>query len=408
MERRRWLILAIGTYAQAACCAFVYGAPMLLPALRDRGVGLVAATLLVDAPVVGLMLTLYAWGVAADRRGERRVILTGVSVATAGLIAAASVGPLALVALFLGVAGLGGASAFAASGRLVMGWFPADERGLAMGIRQTSQPLGVALAAVLLPPLAHGPGLGWAVASLAGLCALAVLLVLAFAVDPPRPAGRGASADPAGGSTPTVSPYRRGSALIRVHLSSTLLVVPQFAVSVFTLTYLVEQRHWDPTAAGRLILGFQVAGALGRVASGVWSDRVGSRLRPMRRLAVAAAVLMGLLALGAWTGGGWIVAVFGLAAVVTVADNGLAYTSVAELAGREWSGRALGLHNTVQNVAAVATPPVLAVLVGASGYAPAFLVVVIAPVLSALTTPVWAERRGTDSDAHGYQLSRPG
>ena len=105
-----------------------------------------------------------------------------------------------------------------------------------------------------------------------------------------------------------------------------------------------------------------------------------------------------------WVGG----ASFDAAAVVTVADNGLAYTSVAELAGREWSGRALGLHNTVQNVAAVATPPVLAVLVGASGYAPAFLVVVIAPVLSALTTPVWAERRGTDSDAHGYQLSRPG
>ncbi len=41
------------------------------------------------------------------------------------------------------------------------------------------------------------------------------------------------------------SPYRRSTALIRVHLASTLLVVPQFAVSVFTLTYLVEQRHWD-------------------------------------------------------------------------------------------------------------------------------------------------------------------
>lgn len=406
MERRRWLILAVGTYAQAACCTFVYGAPMLLPALRDRGVGLVAATLVVDAPVVGLMLTLYAWGMAADRRGERRVILTGVGAATAALIGAALVGPIGLVALLLAVAGMGGAAAFAASGRLVMGWFPAGERGLAMGIRQTAQPLGVALAAVLLPPLAHRAGLGWAMAGLAGVCALAVLLVLLLATDPPRPAPT-ATSTTADDAAP-VSPYRRGPALLRVHLSSTLLVVPQFAVSVFTLTYLVEQRHWDPITAGRLILGFQVAGALGRVASGIWSDRVGSRLRPMRQLAVAAAVLMALLALGAWTGAGWIVAVFGLAAVVTVADNGLAYTSVAELAGREWSGRALGLHNTVQNVAAVATPPVLAVLVGASGYAPAFLLVVIAPVVSALMTPVWAERGPAAVPERGYPVSRPG
>ena len=60
---------------------------------------------------------------------------------------------------------------------------------------------------------------------------------------------------------------------------------------------------------------------------------------------------------------------FALGAVITVADNGLAYTAVAELAGPEWSGRALGVQNTVQNVAAVATAPVLAAVIGDSRYA---------------------------------------
>ena len=47
--------------------------------------------------------------------------------------------------------GLFGASVNAASGRAVMGWFPRDERGLALGIRQTAVPVGGASAAVVLP-----------------------------------------------------------------------------------------------------------------------------------------------------------------------------------------------------------------------------------------------------------------
>jgi MFS family permease len=140
-----------------------------------------------------------------------------------------------------------------------------------------------------------------------------------------------------------------------------------------------------------MIFGFQVAGALGRIATGVWSDRVGSRLRPMRQLAVAAAALMLALSLGAALHSVWIIAAFGLGAVITVADNGLAYTSVAESAGTDWSGRALGVHNTLQNVAAVATAPVLAAIIGDSRYALGFAVVALFPIAAVGLTPVRAE-----------------
>jgi sugar phosphate permease len=219
----------------------------------------------------------------------------------------------------------------------------------------------------------------------AGLCALAAALVLVLVVDPPRPA-RSADAPAA------TSPYRGSAVLARVHLSSAMLVVPQFAVATFTLVYLVRERHWDATVAGRMIFGFQVAGAAGRVVAGVWSDRVRSRLRPMRQLAVASAGLMALIAVGA-AAHLWVVVLgFALGAVVTVADNGLAYTSVAELAGREWSGRALGVQNTVQNVAAVATAPVLAAIIGESRYAVGFAVAAVFPLVAIALTPVRAER----------------
>ncbi|MGH8959747.1 MAG: MFS transporter [Jatrophihabitantaceae bacterium] len=389
-RRRRWAILAVGTLSQAATCSFLYGIPMLVPALRrDESLSLFGASLLVSAPMAGLLLTLIAWGAAADRRGERVVIVTGVGIAAGALVLAAVLPGPALTAILLALAGAGGSSVNAASGRVVMGWFPVTERGLAMGLRQTAQPLGVAVAALVLPTLADHVGPRHALLFPAALCGLATLAVWLVVVDPTRPPRRAGQASAA-------SPYRGSRRLGRVHLASALLVVPQFAVATFTLVYLVGQRGWDSAAAGRLIFGFQFAGALGRIASGVWSDRVASRLRPMRQLAVMSAGLMIALSLGALWHQWWIVLAFGFGAVVTVADNGLGYTSVAELAGVEWSGRALGVQNTGQNLAAVATAPLLAAVIGQTRYALAFAVVAVFPLLAVLATPVNSERVGAE------------
>lgn len=396
-DRRRWTILAVGTVAQAATCSFLYGIPMLVPALRSQQhLSLLASSLLVSAPMAGLLLTLVAWGAAADRFGERIVIAAGVGTAAALLgLTPLMVGPVALGGLLL-LAGAAGASVNAASGRVVMGWFPVQERGLAMGARQTAQPLGVAVAALVLPGLARSHGVATALLFPAALCALAASAVLVLVRDPARPLRSAARAS---------SPYRGSWHLGRIHLASSLLVVPQFAVATFTLVYLVGQRHWDPAAAGRTIFGFQVAGAAGRVVSGVWSDRVRSRLRPMRQLAVVSAALMVTLAVGAALHSAAILVAFALAAIVTVADNGLAYTAVAELAGVEWSGRALGVQNTLQNLTAVATAPLLALVIGNARYALGFAVVAVAALAAIPMTPVRAERRAVAGDGARARLT---
>ena len=61
-----------------------------------------------------------------------------------------------------------------------------------------------------------------------------------------------------------------------------------------------------------------------------------------------------------------------VASTVTVADNGLAFTSVAERAGSYWSGRALGVQNTAQYLTAAAAAPVAGLAITAWGYAAAF------------------------------------
>src|SRR6202012_5865150 len=195
-DRRRWWILALGMSAQAASCVFLYGLPYLVPALRHHfGLSLTGASTLATTPLIGIIVALVAWGAAADRYGERMVITAGLVIAGGCLIAAASASSPVSLGVLLGCAGAGGASVNAASGRLVLGWFGASERGLAMGARQTAQPLGTMIAAASLPAAPGRParaahtGLSGAIEACGGLCLAAAIAVALFAVDPPRPAG---------------------------------------------------------------------------------------------------------------------------------------------------------------------------------------------------------------------------
>jgi MFS family permease len=258
-----------------------------------------------------------------------------------------------------------------------------------MGIRQSAQPLGVAVAALALPSLgAHGRPA--ALAFLGTFCLAAAVLVAAVVRDPARPprqAGRH------GGSPYRGGPHRTAIILWRIHAASALLVVPQFAVATFALVFLVDAHGLDPVTAGRILAVAQACGAFSRLGAGVWSDRVGSRMRPMRALAVATALILGALAAGAAVRAPWAVAVLFAAVIVSVSTNGLAFTAVAEHAGSSWAGRALGIQNTGQNAFAVATPPVLAAVIGAAGYAVAFGVVALFPLAAAGLVPVGGERQ---------------
>src|SRR5215467_7497571 len=184
---RRWIILLIGLVAMTAGCTFQYGLAYLIPALRQQGLSLELASSLVACPTAGLLLTLIAWGAAADRWGERVVLAAGLGLAGAVLMIGASVHAAAGLGLCLAVSGAAGGSVFAASGRLILGWFARHERGLAMGIRQSAQPLGVALAAATLPALGGGSrGTTPPLLFLGGFCLLAAVLVVALVRDPER------------------------------------------------------------------------------------------------------------------------------------------------------------------------------------------------------------------------------
>ena len=247
-----------------------------------------------------------------------------------------------------------------------------------MGIRQMSQPLGVTVAALAVPSLASAHGIGAAVAvSLVLNAVLAILCALGI-VNPAR------TTPASGSSAPQVTnPYRSSLFLWRIHAVSILLVIPQFTLSVFGIVWLVADMHWSAAGAGILIGVAQFIGALGRIGVGVLSDRVGSRVRVLRWVAVVGCFAM--LAVAATDVAGWgavAAAAFIVATTISVADNGLAFTSVAEAAGTRWSGKALGIQNTGQFIAASAVGPLVGALITLIGYPLAFAAIALAPAAS--------------------------
>ncbi|MDP9429173.1 MAG: MFS transporter, partial [Actinomycetota bacterium] len=226
---------------------------------------------------------------------------------------------------------------------------------------------------------------GTAFAALAVGCAVTAVLVGAIVRDPARPAR-------SAGTPRAASPYR-SPVLWRVHAASTLLVVPQFVVAVFSFDFLVREAGWSVGAAGTLLAVTQFAGAAARLGAGAWSDRAGSRVGPLRLVAVAVAAVVGVLAVVAVLtpdvlAPAAVAAAVVLASVVTVSPNGIAYTSVAEQAGSAWAGRALGAHNTAQHLAAATTVPLVALLVdGGAGYPAAFAAGAVAAAFAVGVVP---------------------
>lgn len=401
LVRNRWVVLSISMVAQVASVSAIFGIPVVLPRLReDFGVSTAQAGVLAGLPSFGLLLTLLVWGVVIDRVGERGTMALSLTL-TAGTLGLLWIAPglwsVAAVFLFLGAVG---GPVNAASGRLVLTWFTAGERGLAMGIRQSGLPVGVGISALVLPGAAEAWGFVGAMTLPALLSLAAVPLVLAMPTEPPRtqrspsaPDRERAAADP-----PPRSPYREWT-IWRVHGVSMLLGVPQVTLMTYAVLYLVQEQGWGAPAAGVVVAAAQVPGAAGRLALGAISDRTGERMRPVRALAASGVLVLFLLTFlpQAWS---WsAVPLVLVCLVLTMWHNGLTFTSVAEIAGTAWAGRALAVQNWLQAISTTLTPLLMAVVIMVAGLPWVFAVGAVFAAAAIVVVP--SGRRSTPGPITG-------
>ncbi len=392
--------MAVSLFATASSFLFINGIAFLIPSLEARrGIQLTEASLLSSMPSWGMVVTLFLWGYVLDHVGERIVLTAGSALTAAAAYGAASAHSLLVVGVFLFLGGMAAASCNGAGGRLVSGWFPPEQRGMAMGIRQTAQPLGIALGALIMPELAErGPRPGLMFPAI--VCTVAAVVSAIGVVDPPRKSRESASPEE------LANPYRGSLVLWRIHAIAGLLMMPQTVTVTFMLVWLIKNLNWSVAAAGGLVTLSQLLGALGRIVVGRWSDRIGSRMRPVRIIAASAAVTLFLLAWADQVNSRYQAALMVAISVIATLDNGLEATAVTEFAGPFWSGRALGIQNTTQRVMAAAGPPLFGVLITAAKYPPAWTLCGLFPLAAVPLVPARLLPPGLETRARRQSVRR--
>jgi len=373
-DRYRWTILAVGAVAQGVVSGMQHGMAALGPALRDElGLSLAQVGVVLAALSWGVMSTLLVWGRLADLYGERIVIAIGLSTGSAALVWTSSAASFGALLAGIALAGALSGAASIASGRAVIGWFGRHQRGFALGIRQMAVPLGGAIAALTLPQLAIAGGLRAAVLGLAVAAALgAVAAAIWIREPPPRPA----TAVP----PPVTPPPLRDGRVWRLAGGSALIVCAQSTIVAFVVLFLHDHRAVSAGKAAAVLAAIQLGGAAARLIAGRRSDLAGVRIPPLRRLALATMVAVFGTALLADAPLILLVPVLISAGVLAMSWNGLSFTAVAEISGRDRAGTAIGLQQTVMRLLAAGCGIAFGALVAASSWSFGFAVLAVFPL----------------------------
>lgn len=252
--------------------------PILVPSIKDE-LGLTDTELgLVSGLAFSLIYAVaaFVFGFLADRRSRRLVIVFGLvcwSVATAASGMAYSFGQLFAARFFTGI---GEASLYPCAMSLLTDAYPAERRGLAMGVIGASTAIGGGL----------GIGLGgWLVTLIGwrevfllyGACGLLVLPLLLVMIEPVRSsAASNLEHDP---PLAVVTEALRDVRLLAVWVSGMLLIAAATGWVTWAPTYFVRDLDFEVAQVGII---FGVAQLFGGVAGSLLGGRLGDVYRKRR------------------------------------------------------------------------------------------------------------------------------
>jgi len=160
--------------------------------------------------------------------------------------------------------------------------------------------------------------------------------------------------------------------------------------------------------AAAVLVSIYVLATAARIGSGRISDRLGSRLRPLRTIGAALAFSTAGVAGATDAPLALLIPLFVVAGVLSMAWNGLSYAAAAETAGAARTGAALGFQQTLLGVVVAGAPPVVAAIATHS-WRLAFLVAAAGPAVGVLVLRRLAEPAATRTRARtrGTSASLP-
>jgi ACS family glucarate transporter-like MFS transporter len=378
-----------------------------------------AKDILLDPLKMGYLFSGFSWayvlgqlpsGAMLDRFGSKRVYglaIVGWSVCAlltgfAGYLTAA----VAFTVIFLLrlLAGLAQAPVFPGNGRIVASWFPANERGRASAIFNSSQYFALMIFAPVLGWITHTAG--WKSSfwfmGLLGLCFALIWVKTIYDVkDHPRvSAAEIATIEQGGGLVSKPTGNMLTWAAVRELLSHRMLVgiyLGQYCITTLTWFFLT----WFPVYLGQarhlsiMKVGFAAAlpalcGGTGGILGGVVSDRLlraGHSLSFSRKTPIIAGMLLSVTMIGC----NYAPAQSVMLLLMSISFFGkgfgsLGWTVISDTSPKGMVGLNGALFNLIGNLAGITTPIIIGYLVKKTGSFDDVLIFVGATALCAVVS----------------------
>ncbi len=287
--KQLWLILATLTLARTTMGFQFQSIAALGPVFTSQsGISYTQLGLLIGIYLLPGMFFAIPGGWLGKRFGDKRVVLAGLFMMTAGGAVLAMSSDFEVMFVGRLLAGLGGVLLNVLVTKMVTDWFAEHGIATAMGILISSWPLGIAIALLVMNPLENLLGLEVALLVPTVLCAIALILVATIYRDPQPKA-----VDP-GSSVPTGQAKLSSYEIWGVILSGSVWCLYNMALILplsFGAEYLVAEGV-SPAAAGASVslTSWLIIPAL---PLGAWlAERVG---KPMLIMSVTFLVIAALV-----------------------------------------------------------------------------------------------------------------
>ncbi|AJI29130.1 sugar (and other) transporter family protein [Bacillus cereus E33L] len=384
----KWVMLIVATIAQTTATLITYGVGVFALFWKEEyALTNMESGLLVSVVNVGPLFCMLFVGRLLDQYNEKILIsissfLLGSSLLLTNIVSGFNglLFVLLLIGMFYSVSQPGGS-------KVILKWFPKENRGLAMGIRQAGIPIGGALAGVLIPFLTVQYNMTYAINSIACICIIGGVLFFVFYKEPyvQEEARKGHNKISFWMELKVVICKKE---LYPIYITGICMISLQMVLVGHFMKFLAGEQSITSIVAGTVFSVMFFSGMIGRIALAAISDVFykGNRRIPLFIAVCASIGLILLLVMNIHTiTSGVLYSISALLGFVSIGWFSLFIAEVAELASEESVGITVSVALTLNQIAIIVAPVLFGYIVDEKGYAYAWLCIVVLLSISAVS-----------------------
>ena len=384
----KWVMLIVATIAQTTATLITYGVGVFALFWKEEyALTNMESGLLVSIVNVGPLFCMLFVGQLLDQYNEKILIsissfLLGSSLLLTNIVSGFNglLFVLLLIGMFYSVSQPGGS-------KVILKWFPKENRGLAMGIRQAGIPIGGALAGVLIPFLTVQYNMTYAINSIACICIIGGVLFFVFYKEPyvQEEARKGHIKISFWMELKVVICKKE---LYPIYITGICMISLQMVLVGHFMKFLAGEQSITSIVAGTVLSVMFFSGMIGRIALAAISDVFykGNRRIPLFIAVCASIGLILLLVMNIHTiTSGVLYSISALLGFFSIGWFSLFIAEVAELASEESVGITVSVALTLNQIAIIVAPVLFGYIVDEKGYAYAWLCIVVLLSISAVS-----------------------